>query len=365
MGELRQRGRVWWIRYYRNGRRHEESSGSERKGDAERLLALRKGDVAKGVPVSAKIGQLRFEDAAKDLLTDYQVNQKRHGDVEYRIRLHLTPFFGGRRMATITTTDVRTYVKERQESSAAAATINRELAALKRMFSLSIQAGKLLHRPHIPMLRENNTRTGFFERAEFEAIRSELPEHLRPVVTFAYLTGWRVRSEVSSLEWCNVDRREGVIRLDAGKTKNREGRVLPYRAIRELDVLIETQWNAKIAIEGSRRAIIPRVFHRDGQPIGDFHLIWQRAAKAAGFPDRIPHDFRRTAVRNLVRAGVSEHTAMKITGHKTRSVFDRYDIVTESDLAGALDQLSSFHSDQGKAQDDARRGPVRTFARRR
>jgi integrase len=234
------------------------------------------------------------------------------------------------------------------------------------MFSLAVQAAKLLLRPHIPMLRENNTRTGFFERTEFEAVRSELPDYLRPVVTFAYLTGWRVRSEVSSLEWRNVDRRAGVIRLDPGTTKNREGRVLPYRAIKELDDLIEAQWKAKSALETSRRTIIPSVFHRDGEPIGDFHLVWQRAAKAAGYPHRIPHDFRRTAVRNLVRAGVSEHTAMKITGHKTRSVFDRYDIVTETDMVGALDRLSSFHAEQGKAKGNSRRtAPVKQFARRR
>jgi integrase len=363
MGEIRKRGRVYWVRYYRDGRRHEESSRSERKADAERLLALREGDIAKGVPVSAKIGQLRFDEAAKDFLNDYRVNGKRSEDVDYRLRLHLTPFFGGRRMASITTSDVRNYVRVRQDENAAAATINRELAALKRMFSLAVQAGKLLHRPHIPMLRENNTRTGFFEPHEFESVLSKLPEHLKPVVTFAYLTGWRVRSEVLSLEWRNVDRRTGVIRLDPGTTKNHEGRVLPYRAIHDLEALIEEQWAAKVRLETTRRAIIGFVFHHDGRPIRDFHEVWQRAALAAGYPSRIPHDFRRTAVRNLVRAGVSEHTAMKLTGHKTRSIFDRYDIVSESDLAGALDRLAVFHGEQPKTA--ASSGQVTTFARRR
>ena len=115
MGELRQRGKVWWIRYYRNGVRHEESSGSDRKGVALNLLNLREGDRAKGVPVSAAIGRLRFAEAAADMIADYETNGKRSVDeVERRIRLHLEPWFGGKRMAAITTADVRAYILKRQ-----------------------------------------------------------------------------------------------------------------------------------------------------------------------------------------------------------------------------------------------------------
>jgi integrase len=136
-----------------------------------------------------------------------------------------------------------------------------------------------------------------------------------------------------------------------------------YRAIPQLHSLVEDQWASKGKLEAKRRKIVAFVFHRDGKPIRDFHKVWQRAATDAGYPSRIPHDFRRTAVRNLVRAGVSEHTAMKITGHKTRSVFDRYDIVSENDLAGALDRLSTFHAlDQGQS---GRLGVLRTLGQRR
>src|SRR5215212_2220754 len=115
MGELRQRGRIWWIRYYRNGRRYEESSGSEKKGAARDLLKIREGDGARGVPVTPKIGRLRFDEAAADVVNDYRVNGKRSlPHVERRIEKHLAPFFGGRRMSTITTADVRTYVAQRQ-----------------------------------------------------------------------------------------------------------------------------------------------------------------------------------------------------------------------------------------------------------
>jgi hypothetical protein len=146
MGETRQRGQIWWIRYYRNGRRHEESSKSKKQEDAERSLKIREGDVARGLPISPKIGRLKFDDAAADLVTDYKVNARRALEhVERRIEKGLKPYFGWR-MANITTSDIRKYIDHRQEAGAANATINRELSAFKRAFTLAIQAGKLLQR---------------------------------------------------------------------------------------------------------------------------------------------------------------------------------------------------------------------------
>src|ERR1700681_3568902 len=132
MGELKKRGHIWWVRYYRNGRRHEESSHSDTREDAVRLLKVREGDVARGLPVTPKIGRLPFDEAAEDLLNDYRVNGKRSlNDVKRRIDKGLMPWFTGRRMASITTADARSYVAHRQAAGAANATINRELAALK------------------------------------------------------------------------------------------------------------------------------------------------------------------------------------------------------------------------------------------
>jgi len=217
MGEVRQRGKVWWIRYYRNGQRQEESSHSKKKQVAIDLLKVREGDVAHGIPVTAKIGRLRFDEAATDLKTEYEVNGRRSADeLKRRIDKHLTPYFGGRRMTSITTSDVRNYIAHRQEQGIVAskgkrkgerigdvsnAELNRELMALKRIFSLAVQGEKLLRRPHIPMLEERNTRTGFFELEMLHSVTARLPEALRPVVTFAYITGWRVPSEVLTLEW--------------------------------------------------------------------------------------------------------------------------------------------------------------------
>jgi integrase len=344
MGQIRKRGGVYWIRYYRDGRRFEESAKTDKYESARDLLKQREGDVAKGVPISPKIGRVRFEEASKDLLTDYKVNGKRsHDNLKSTIiDGALEPWFRGRRMASLTTADIRAYVADRQENGYANATINRELSALKRMFTLAIQAGKLLQRPHIPMLAEDNVRKGFFERAQFEAVRNRLAPTYQAVVTLAYYCGWRINSEILKLEWHQIDRRAGVIRLEPGTTKNRQGRTFTYAELDEVKAVIDGLWARHEALE-RQGTITPLVFcRRKGQAIRTFWKRWKTATEGAGCPGRVPHDFRRTAVRNLNRAGVPETVAMKITGHKTRSVFDRYDITSEEDLIEATRKLQAL-----------------------
>jgi hypothetical protein len=158
--QVREQG-PWWIRYSVNGRLQCLSAESDRKGDAKRLLKAREGDVAKGMPITAAVGTIRFDEAAEDLLTDYRLNQKRsRRTVTLRITKQLTPFFGGRRMAAITTGLVRQFVIRRQAAGASNATINRDLIALNRMFSLAVHAGKLMTRPYIPRLTERHSGYG-------------------------------------------------------------------------------------------------------------------------------------------------------------------------------------------------------------
>lgn len=354
---------TWWIKWYRDGRPHRESTGTAKKTEAERQLKLREGDSARGLPITPRVTRVRFEEAAEDAINDYRINRRRSlDDQERRILKHLTPYFGGRRMVAITTDVIRAYIVERQAATVLVrqarivrradgttetipevrrpvsnGEINRELTALKRIFSLALQAGKLLHKPYIPMLQEHNVRTGFFERAQYEAVIAHLPAAVRPVVTFGYLTGWRIDSEVLPLQWRQIDFAAGEVRLDPQTTKNGEGRVFPMTT--ELRVLLEDQQKATRTLAQDRGVICPHVFHRDGAPIRSFRKVWKAACAAAGCPGRIPHDFRRTAVRNLVRAGIPERVAMTMTGHKTRSVFERYNIVSEGDLRDAARRL--------------------------
>jgi hypothetical protein len=203
MGMTYQRGAVWWVKYYRSGRPMRESSGSTKESDAIQLLKIREGDIAHGLPVNPKLNRIRFDEAAEDLKTEYAVNGRRSADeLERRIRLHLLPHFSGRRLATITTADVNRFIlkrrtdvivfgagEDRTERRVSSGEINRELTTLKRILNLARQNGKVTHVPHIPMLKERNVRTGFFEREQIARIVAHLPPAIRAAVQFAYITG--------------------------------------------------------------------------------------------------------------------------------------------------------------------------------
>jgi integrase len=300
MGELKKRGQIWWVRYYRNGRRHEESSHSDLREDAVRLLKVREGDVARGLPVTPKIGRLRFDEAAEDVLNDYRVNGKRSlDDVQRRFTLHLTPFFGGRRLSTVTTPDVRVYVAQRQKAGASNSTVNRELTVLKRAFSLALQSGKLLAKPHIPMLRENNARTGFFEADQLASVLAHLPAPIQPVIRFAAITGWRTADEVLPLEWRQVDFSAGEVRLDVGTTsegrvfttKNDEGRGFPITE--ELRAVLDTQHAEHPARIGHEYVRGPRQRHAqlygDGRCVAPARCRAERRHSGTPAQDSVQH----------------------------------------------------------------------------
>ncbi len=151
-------------------------------------------------------------------------------------------------------------------------------------------------------------------------MQRHLPLAIRPVAGFAYITGWR-SSEILGLTWRQVDFQAGTVRLEPGTTKNRDGRTFPFTP--ELRALLETQRAATTATSAKTGRIIPHVFHRNGRAIRSFYGAWRSACKTAGVPGRIFHDFRRTVVRNLERAGVARSVAMQMVGHKTEAIYRR------------------------------------------
>jgi integrase len=229
------------------------------------------------------------------------------------------------------------------------------------------------------MLKESNVRKGFFEYGDFLALRDALPEDLQPIVTFGYHSGWR-KAEILGLTWERVDLREGIVRLDPGETKNEEGRTLYMNE----ELLKEIH-----DLHAKRHLGCPYVFHRDGNPIAGFRKAWASACIQVGLcevlkdsegkavvvkdkkgnekvvkvPTKIFHDFRRTAIRDMVRSGVSERVAMLISGHKTRNVFDRYNIVSDQDLKEAAKKKQAYHEKQNglAEQAESRRGEVIPF----
>jgi integrase len=199
IGRVFKRGPAWWIAYNHRGREYRESSHSENEVQARRLLKKRLGEIGRGRLIGPVEEKVTFEEMARDLVTDYQVNGRRAiNAVQFPIR-HLRGYFGLDRALDITTDRIKAHIARRQEQEASNATINRELAALKRMFSLAVQAGKLSSKPYIPCLEENNARQGFLDHGSFLALRDGLPDYLKDPVTFLYHSGWRV-SEMRALE---------------------------------------------------------------------------------------------------------------------------------------------------------------------
>jgi integrase len=250
--------------------------------------------------------------------------------------------FGGYRARTIDGALVTKYIVNRQAAGAANATVNRELAALKRMYRLADeQLGG--YRPTIRMLKEDNVRRGFFERPQFDAVLAGLPEALKPAVHTGYLSGWRIKSELFTRQKHHVDLAAGWLRLEPGETKDGRGRMFPL--VPELRAVLERQLAATRAFEQQTGCVVPWLFHREGRPIRAFRRSWLRACQQAGVL-RVPHDFRRTAVRNLERAGVPRSTAMAMVGHRTESIYRRYAIVDEAMLREGAMKLSVFQQGQ-------------------
>ncbi len=334
---------TWSIKYSVRGRLIKESTHSTRRTDAVKLLRRRLGEVGRGKLVGPDVEKTTFDDLVTMLLNDYRANGRRSLDRVEDAVAHLRASFGLDRALDISADRIIAYAAARQDAGAAASTINKELSALKRAFKLAEIAGRVDRCPHIAMLREANARVGFFEPQEFDAVLAHLPEYLRAPIVTAYVTGWRIKSEILTRHRHHLDLAAGWLRLEPGEAKNGEGRQFPLTP--ELRTTLEAQLARTRAVEQRTGAIIPWLFHHDdGRPVRSFRRAWHSACKKAGVPGRIPHDFRRTAVRNLERAGVPRSVAMKLVGHKTEAIYRRYAIVSESDLREGVAKLAALHA---------------------
>lgn len=253
-------------------------------------------------------------------------------------------FFGPCLASEVTTSRIRDYQVHRQESGAKNGTINVETAAIRRGFTLAKEDGKLSAIPVIPRLEVRNARQGFFERAEAEAIISHLPEHLRSLMWCCYYTGWRPKSELLTRQWRHVNFSAGWIRLEPNETKNDDGREFPlYPALR---AVLEAQRKRCDDLERRLGTVVRWVFFdNSGARVRCYDLEWDAARKAAGLPNRIVYDFRRTAVRNLEWAGVPRSAAMSLVGHRTERIYARYAIVDKKLLEHGANLLQKFHAD--------------------
>jgi len=340
MGTIYKRGKTYWIKYYQNGKPFFESSRSKTKMVARELLKQREGDISQGKIPGFYFERVTFEELAEDFLRDYKINKKK-SIVRAEISVNqLKKQFKGYRVPQITTPKIKAYIERRLDERIKNSTVNRELAALKRMLNMGAKQTppKVDRVPYIPMLKENNVRTGFFEHGDFLALRDELPEYLKGFITLAYKVGWRA-SEIAGLKWSRVDLDNGIVRLEPGEAKNDEGRTIYLDD--ELQEIFHKQW-----VE--RKSLLPYVFlnEKENDKVKRFDKSFKAACKDAKIGKKLFHDFRRTAVRNMVRAGIPEGVAMKVSGHKTRSVFERYNIVSDTDLKLAAQKQETYLKSQ-------------------
>jgi integrase len=338
-GSIYLRGAVYWIKYYKDGKPYRESTRTSDYDTAQLELAKRIAEVTQGKTPNIQLNRIKFDDLTKDFLSDYRINEKkslRHAEIRVA---HLKDFFGGMRVIDIDTSKIRQYIEGRLNDKVVKGTINRELAALKRTLNLAAQCSppKVDRVLHIPMLKEGNPRKGFFEHGDFISVRDALPSYLKPMVTFAYKTGWR-KEEVLGLKWSEVDLDRGTVGLNTGETKNGKGRLVYLDS--ELKDIFADLWRTRKASGKLTEYVFMNAARTDR--ITAFCCPWETACRKAGVPGKLFHDLRRTAVRNMVRAGIPERVAMMISGHKTRSVFDRYNIVSEGDLELAASRQEAY-----------------------
>jgi integrase len=344
----------WSIAYYAHKKEQREVAKHVRTGaklevteknrhEAERFLKHRLGEIAAeqhgGRPfVGPQQERVTVGELLDGLERDYKLRDKWSVKVASVVN-PLRARFDSWRAVDLTSEVIGKYIEALREQKYSNATANRRTQLLGQAFKLAIRNKQLSSAPFIPRLPEiGNERQGFFETADFEAVVAKLPEYLRDFSRFGFVTGWR-KGSIESLRWADVG--EDVIYLRAKNSKTRKLETMPLEG--ELQDIIDRRRDAAVLhSDNAPTRFAEFVFHRNGQPIGDFRKAWASACVSAGLGKMLFHDLRRTASRNMISAGVPQAVAMKITGHRTDSMFRRYAIVNEEQKREALAKTQQY-----------------------
>jgi len=327
------------------GEQVNESSKSRLRKDAEDLLKKRMGEIVSRRAVGSTA--VTIPDLLDRLQAHYIENERRSiADLKGKIAA-LKEEFRGVRASEFGTSHIYRLKASMKRDRAANATVNRYLATLRRAFRLAEQHDPPLvgRVPHFELLPEDNARSGFVTDEQYRAVREWLPEHVKGLLIFGYHLGMR-KTALKNLRRDQVDWPNRVIRAEAPRGAKKQGRVLPIYG--DMEPWLEMQMSTWDQTPKCRW-----ILHHDGARIGDFRKSWATACKAAKVPDLLFHDLRRSAVRNMERAGVPRSQAMAITGHKTDSVYSRYAIVSEQDVKAAGEKLGRL-MEEGRTDKDNR-----------
>lgn len=337
---------IWWVRYADvSGRIRREVAGP--KSVAIKLYRKRKTEALQRKKLPENLRTIvRISDLAPAITRDYAVNAKKSCEsLERRLRKHVLPFFASIAADELGTDKIESYVDARGKEGAENATINRELAALKRIYNLAKAAAppKVRSVPTFPRLKENSARKGFVENNDYAKLQLHAEElWLKAMLASGYAFGLR-RGELLPLKVRQMDSSRRMIYLDAGSTKNDDA-----RNIKLTDEVYELLARC---VENKKPE--DHIFTRgDGKPVLNFRGAWYALCGRAGLGKFVKgkdkkerwcglifHDLRRSAIRNMVRAGIGEKVAMSLSGHRTRSVFDRYNITSDADITQAASMI--------------------------
>jgi integrase len=272
--------------------------------------------------------------------------RKRASDVlslERKIEKHIRPALGSMNAQAIKNTDLKKYIDGRIVAGAANATINRELSAIRRALNIGLSDELIPKAPSFKelLLPEDNARQGFVEDDTYRALLKELASHAQLPWCFSYYTGVRV-GELLKIEWSWVDWSRSVIIIPGVAdglrvTKNKKKRIIPVYS--DMIPLVQAAYQ-------TRNPECPHMFQKHGKRLRSFRTAFENARKRLGLESVIFHDLRRTAVRNMERAGIPRTIARQVSGHLTESVYIRYAIGAEKDALEVGDKMTNFHREE-------------------
>jgi len=341
-GSLRKRGEIWHIRYRVNGEPREESTDTTDKAKAEDLLKQRLAEISKG-EIDASPKHVTIADLCELVMADYRLRELRTlKGVEWKYNAHIKDTLGPLKAARFGAAQIREYVAQRRKEGAVNSTINRELALVRRGFSLGRkEEPPLVHAvPYIPNLEEDNVRQGFIEEADYQALLSALPDDLKAAFVVGYFCGTRL-GELRKMLVPQLDLEARVIRIQKAHTKTKKTRIIPVYA----DMPEWLEWQLKRVPAGCPYLF----FRRKGSrvtPIGPHVKGWSEACAKAGLDGLLFHDLRRSAVRNMDRAGIRRGMGMRVSGHLTQKMYERYDIISDNEFGELEEKMAAYRQKQ-------------------